>query len=267
MSLCVACKHVTDTCLDQFGLKFTKGDIVVNMEKLAFFHKKHIQLALGESLLGNNRRIDEYLTKAVLQRAHEIETERKRWLVDSMQLKHQDQNSVSLLGEPIVDLTSLDGGPGVADRIRAALRISRNALTTSSVLDENRYLIWQPPAQRLKESYIGLLPELASILVQGKPGSAPAALVYFIDRLGQIQEAQWSAATVQAALDDTTKLVVYCEPDKPPVSAGYKILRWALLGLDNGPQISQVMEYLGKTETLRRLQLAVTIANSESAHI
>ncbi|CAK7205731.1 Glutamate--tRNA ligase mitochondrial [Sporothrix eucalyptigena] len=249
-----------DDIVNSFGIKFTKGDIVVNMEKLAFFNKKHIQKALTNPSQGNNDLIDEYLVGPVLRRAREIEAKRQGWLVNNAQRKPEETDLVALLGEPVVGLAPLDGDQGssvAAERIRNALRISRNEATTAAkVVDANRYLIWQPSSQRLKETSIDLIPESAEILVDGKRSSAVDALRYLIDHVGQIEDTEWFVASVQPALDELTKRIVYCEPEKSPTPAGYKFLRWALLGLDNGPQMSNLMEYLGKSETLMRLKLA-----------
>lgn len=85
---------------------------------------------------------------------------------------------------------------------------------------------------------------------------------YFADQLGQIDDREWAVDTIQAALDDTAKRVTYREVEGSPVTAGYKFLRWSLLGLNSGPQISHIVEYLGRAETSRRLRLAETVAES-----
>lgn len=250
-------------------MKFTKGDIVVNKEKLGFFHKKHIRLALDEVSSGNSL-VDEYLIDPVLQRAREIETERQRRPVDEVQTSSSDQNFVSLLGEPIIHLqpTGSDmDNDSTRNRLRGVLRISRSeAVAASSVIEANKYLIWQPSARHIRDTYPQLLATLAGVSIGGSPSSTTDVLDLFIDRLGRIDEAHWAAGSVHDALKDIIELVVCHEGENPPVSAGYKFLRWALLGLDNGPQISHLTEYLGKTETLRRMQLARSIVVSEATH-
>ncbi|ERS98030.1 hypothetical protein HMPREF1624_04808 [Sporothrix schenckii ATCC 58251] len=68
--------------------------------------------------------------------------------------------------------------------------------------------------------------------------------------------------TIQTTLGDITKRVTYREAEGTPVAAGYKFLRWGLLGLNKGPQISHLMEYLGRSETLSRVRLASTVTDS-----
>ena len=260
--------RLTNLLVPQFDLKFTKGDIIVNPEKLAFFHKKHVQKALNNPSPKNNSLIDEYIAGPVLRKAREIEAERKRLLVDEAS-QSVDLDLLTSLGEPMLDLTSPAGeqdGSDAIECIRNALRISRSeAMTPTAVIDANRYLIWQPPTRRLKESFAGLLSGSTKILVDGKSGSVTDALEYLSSRLGQVDDTHWSVSHLQLALDEATKRVICSEEERPPTPAGYKFLRWALLGLDNGPQMSHMMEYLGRTETLRRLQVASTVARSEPA--
>jgi glutamyl-tRNA synthetase len=246
-------------------LKFTKGDIVVNKEKLGFFHKKHIQMALSHPSTENNRIVDEYLTKPVLQLVRETEIKRQHSLVDEQQNNAADRDILPLLGKPIFQLLPSDRNPDDScthNRIRTALRICRNeAVTTPSFLEAIRYLVWQPPAMYIEKTFSGLLTPSTSLFIDGALISAADVTRHFIDQLGRIDDKKWSVDTIQTTLDNTTKCVTYREAEGPPVMAGYKFLRWALLGLNNGPQISHLMEYLGRTETLRRLRLADTVAN------
>lgn len=245
-------------------MKFTKGDIIVNVEKLGFFHKKHIQLALSQPSPENNRTVDQYLTEPVLQLVRETEIKRQRLVADDLQEGSADENLASFLGQPILPLIpdeSHTDNRHTHDRIRAAIRISRNeAITAPSFAEAIRYLVWQPPAAYLEKTLHSLLPASARLFIEGKSSSAAGIMGYLADQLDQIAAREWTVDTIQAALDDTTKRVTYCELDSSPVTAGYKFLRWSLLGLHSGPQISHLMEYLGRAETSRRLRLAETVA-------
>ncbi|KAL1909750.1 Glutamate--tRNA ligase mitochondrial [Sporothrix stenoceras] len=249
-----------------FGLKFTKGDIIVNAEKLGFFHKKHIQLALSNPSPENNLTLDQYITDSVLQLVRETEAKRQRLLADDLRDNSADENLVSLLGEPILPLFQDDNSTDdtrAYDQIRAAIRISRNeAVTAPSFAEAIRYLVWQPPAAYLEKTSRSLSPPPSRIFIDEVPSSTADVMGYFIDQLEQVDGKGWDVDTIQVSLDETAKRVASCEVEGPPITAGYKFLRWGLLGLNHGPQISHLMDYLGKTETLRRLRLAKTVAES-----
>lgn len=223
-------------------------------------------MALSNSSSGNNYLVDEHITNPVLQLARETEAKRQRWLAGELQENLTNQNLMSLLGEPILQLLPSDCNPDDScthNSIRAAIRICRNeAVTAPSFVEAIRYLVWQPPATYIETTFSGLLPSSASLFIDEALTSKADVMRYFIDQLGQIDDKKWSVDTIQTTLDNTARRVTYREADGPPVTAGYKFLRWALLGLNNGPQISHLMGYLGRTETLRRLKLADTVASS-----
>ncbi|KJR89906.1 glutamyl-tRNA synthetase [Sporothrix schenckii 1099-18] len=255
-----------DDMVKNFGLKFTKGDIVVNTEKLGFFHKKHIQMALSNPSLENDRIVDEYISDPVLQLVRETEAKRQRPSADGLQGQLTDRNSLSLLGEPIFQLLPYEGNLDdghIRNRIRTAVRICRNeAVTIPSFFHAIRYLVWKPPAIYIKELLPGVLPDSASLFIDEAPSSTRGVMEYFIEQLGRIDDKNWFADTIQTTLGDITKRVTYREAEGTPVAAGYKFLRWGLLGLNKGPQISHLMEYLGRSETLSRVRLASTVTDS-----
>ena len=143
------------------------------------------------------------------------------------------------------------------------LKISRSeAVAAPGIVEANKFLIWQPAESYIQASYPRLSEALHNVHIEGVPKSIPEVLDFFIDRFSRIDNGQWTATTVQQALDITVKQVVDQEEGKKPIAVGYKYLRWALLGLDNGPQMHDLVEYLGKSETIRRIQLARSIAGS-----
>ncbi|EPE04274.1 glutamyl-trna synthetase [Ophiostoma piceae UAMH 11346] len=262
-----------DDMTSKFDLKFTKGDIIVNMEKLAFFHKKHIRLALDDPS-PENKIVEDYLTIPVAREAAKIESLRAAKVsTAASESATQDEtgpsNYVASLGKLLLQLPSLGsskpdtGSSGAHERIRAMLRISRSeAVAAPGIVEANKFLIWQPADSYIQASYPRLSETLHNVRIEEVPKSIPEVLDFFIDRFSQIDNGQWTAKTVQQALDVTVKLVVDQEEGKKPTAAGYKYLRWALLGLDNGPQMHDLVEYLGKSETIRRIQLARSIASS-----
>lgn len=242
----------------KFDLKFTKGDIIVNAEKLAFFHKKHIRLALDDPS-PDNKIVEEYLTIPVAQEATKVESQRA---AGAEEKNDSPINYVASLGDPILQLSSTSDKADLHERIRAMLQISRSeAITATSLIEANKFLIWQPSDSYIQASYPRLAEALHDVKIDDVPKTIPEVLDFFIDRFKQVDDAQWTPEEVHQALDGTVKRVIDQEEGKKPTSAGYKYLRWALLGLDNGPQMHDLIEYLGKAETMRRLQLAHSIAS------
>ncbi len=232
------------------------------MEKLAFFHRKHIRIALEAPSPGHDV-VDSYVIEPVLQRVYKIEAKRQASLIAGRQNDVPDSAFLSLLGEPVIGLAP-PNMPSVRDRLRTVLKISRSEATdASTIVDENKYLIWQPSTRHIQGSYCHLLEALDPASVGRAPSMIVSILGVFIDRLGRIDDPHWTAGNIQSVLDTVIKHGMALQGEKPLGTAWYKTLRWALLGLDSGPQISHLMEYLGKTGTMRRMHMAQSVACSE----
>lgn len=251
----------------KFETKFTKGDIVVNPEKLAFLQKKHIQKALSNPSPKNDNLIDEFVSGPLLQRAREMEYEKKRLVTDGVKQNSLKLHPLFSLGDSILPLAPLTGDQNCGDayqRIRSALRIVRSEATDpTTVVNANRYLIWRPSIGRLSETFSLIVSESTKIVICGEPASATEVSEYLASQFGKIVDSLWSVDNLRSALDEAAKHISYSEADRLPASLVYNFLRWALLGLDDGPQMSHLMVYLGRAETLKRLQMANTVARSQ----
>ncbi|OAA60516.1 Glutamyl/glutaminyl-tRNA synthetase, class Ib [Niveomyces insectorum RCEF 264] len=252
-----------DDLVDNFSLKFTKGDIVVNMEKLAYLRKKHVRLAIDRAS-SNSRPIDEYLTVPMLQTIREVEAARLSppSNAGSGDVQRPSASPFALLGDPLVSLREADE-EAARNHIRALLGISRSdAVTAAEAVAANRYLIWQLSPQDIRESYAQLGPAARNVYVEEVAQTPAGVMAFLAGQLDSIDDGQWNTANIHTSLGASVKDVTSREEGQPPVSVGYKYLRWALLSLADGPQIGALMEFLGKKETLRRLRMAQSVAEA-----
>lgn len=250
----------------QFSLRFTKGDIVVNMEKLAFFQKKHCQLLLQDSTR-NTKAINDFMVAPLTKRIREVQ---------KLQQEPDSTASAQSLGAMLADLIPSLGSPlaqmsgsesEVEDYVFRLIKSSRGyAMDVDETIASNRYLLWRIPTEVLQTTYKTMMDPTKSVVLESQE-TAPAQLVdHFIRRFDKIDGQSWDAVELQRAVDDTVKgknIVFEVEGTDGGVDGGWKFLRWALLASDPGPQMVPLLELLGKQETMRRLKAAQEISVSQ----
>lgn len=239
----------------QFSLKFTKGDIVVNMGKLSFFHKKHIRQAI-DALPSDSLMVDEILADPILQRARDIEVHRQEFQANFKQGDSEIESPLALLGSPLVNLREADREKALL-QVHSILKISRNeCITATEAVDANKFLIWRPSVQHIRNTF----PSSRDDVANGETTKFVTNLMrLFMEAIGKIEAPCWTHDEIHSVLRETVEFACHAKPHIS-IAIVYRYLRWALLGLEHGPQVTSLVEFLGKEETIRRLQVAELVA-------
>jgi len=130
-------------------------------------------------------------------------------------------------------------------------------------LSKYEYFFWAVPKAVLAEEFAKHGFEQIEFLAD-KAARVSDVLQRVRERLGEISEEAWSSVLS----DDVLHAVVAKELEhrvrsdaEGSTQAGWKILRWALLGSGPGSTIWKTATALGREEILRRLDSAVVVAN------
>jgi glutamyl-tRNA synthetase len=174
---------------------------------------------------------------------------------------------------PVLNVLEERYQPYLARTLRGTMRpIEKPATRFAHTVWKLRYLIWQVPEKLLEIS----LQEnrLFPIVPADRAGQLAEAMAYLIAKFRAVDEASWSFDTVKQALGEVlvdkeySKLFETENPETRNLQLNvWKPLRWALLGMDKGPTITDTMAILGRDETLRRLELGKDAAEKVADRI
>lgn len=247
--------------VDNFSLRFTRGDIVVDQGKLPFFQKKHYT-----HLLQDKSTSSPVLTKYVLEpmeRAlHHYEDARQN---TSKARGSEDLERIKTLGDPLPLERVLSDQLNLHDYILKALNISRVSYENpSNSLESAKYMFWRIPDRALQQSLDVLWNEITSVTHEGNTQSFEKVLTLLIEDLSSVKESDWNENYLPRHVTSLANSIVVHEKSGKTmdVGGGYKFLRWALLNSMHGAQIVPLMVLLGKQETIERLSVAKTLAAS-----
>ncbi|KAL2156279.1 hypothetical protein VTH82DRAFT_1024 [Thermothelomyces myriococcoides] len=247
--------------INNFSLKFSKGDIIVSLHKLPFLQEKHL-----ERLIEKERKT---YAEHLLEENHFIKP-LKEAIEEVQQAKDQD-----VLMAPGNLMTAEIGARLPAPRIFDE-RFRRDLLR----LVTSRRVMLEKPAERFVDAmwklryYIWEVPTgvLETAVREGKlEPVAPAdraeqlgkAISFLADRLRAVDEAEWTHEGLGKAVKEImgiTEYWAFFEESKNAQTNVYTPLRWALLAMEKGLPITTTMEILGKEETIRRLEVAQSAA-------
>ena len=145
--------------------------------------------------------------------------------------------------------------------ILKALRVNRTPISRlEDFVQQNRYLFWTIPQHVLEERLDDTRPE--NLTLESKPATTGEAMMFLESKFKNIRE-PWTANNLNPLLKEAARCITFYDTtsSRSQDNGGYNFLRWALLGRDHGPALGDVMELLGKEETIRRLELASKVAN------
>lgn len=256
--------------VDSFSLKFTKGDIIVSLDKLSHLQKEHIR-HLIDSETPNEPLLETYLLDPINKVLENAEAVKEAAATDSAPAAEADGIGPDSIGELVPALSG--AGPDEAQRrdyILGLLRISSNTPSTdlTRFVGDNRYAFWEIPqpvlvaaisqAVAVKPSAEGVAPTAAA--------TANAAVNQLLACLRREDKASWTPAALKPLVDAWCREVSQpAEGGAKSGSEGFKALRWALLAGQHGPPLAALMCLMGKQETVRRLEAAALVAASEAA--
>ncbi|KAL1871450.1 hypothetical protein VTK73DRAFT_2058 [Phialemonium thermophilum] len=242
--------------IDNFSLKFTRGDIIVNMGKLPYFQKQHTKRLLAEEPPNMD-----------LLTAHFIRP--IEGIIKSMEEARLAKRSysgfdVSLLGDMVAQLESEPAGP--QHRVLKALKANKPSISTlEDFVKDNKYLFWAVPQQVLKARLEGLHLRDSSLEEgSGKREATLEEVMAFFKRKFERFAGIWASQDLTPAIKQAAASVTFVDTEtgRKMESGGYKLLRWSLLGGDSGPGLGDVMEILGRDETLRRVEYSRKTADT-----
>ncbi|KAL2188552.1 Nucleotidylyl transferase [Thermothelomyces heterothallicus CBS 203.75] len=245
----------------EFSLKFSKGDIVVSLQKLPFLQEKHLERLIEKE--------DKTYAEHLLEENHFIKPLREA-IEKVQQAKDED-----LLMAPGKLMTGEIGARLPAPRIfderfrRDLLRLvtsrrvmlERPADRFVDAMWKLRYYIWEVPQGVLEVAVRE--GKLDPVAPADRAEQLSKAVSFLADKFRAVDEADWTHDGLGKVVKDimgNTEYWEFFETSKNAQTNVYTPLRWALLALEKGLPITTTMEILGKEETLRRLEVAKSAA-------
>ena len=128
-----------------------------------------------------------------------------------------------------------------------------------------RYFLWEVPEHVLRQTLWDR--GLAPVAPPERAVQLGQAVAYLGRKLADLEEGAWDDGALKRTIGEAWVDEAYCALFSTPKSVVnvYKPLRWALLAMDGGMDLSRTMVILGRDETLRRLDLARSVAEDVAA--
>ncbi len=128
-----------------------------------------------------------------------------------------------------------------------------------------RFFLWEVPEHVLRQTLQNRA--LAPVAPPERAAQLAQAAAYLEQKLAAVEEDAWDDAVLKRTIGEAWVDEEYCVLFSTPKSVVnvYKPLRWAMLGMDGGMDLSRTMVILGREETLRRLDLARSVAENVAA--
>ncbi|OLN82697.1 Glutamate-tRNA ligase [Colletotrichum chlorophyti] len=243
----------TNELAEKFSLRFTKGNIKMNPDKLAVFQRKHLTHRLreetpDEALL--HQALIPPTTKLLTEISDLISSDSPHIITSPTNPKHFFSTA---------DFTTLTPNLTSPESANHLLKIYRT-LAADSPLDpvslphEHPSLFFRPSPQAYSRSLQNLsLPDTRA---------GPLALLQDLHTsLRKVPEDEWTAPRLQTVISDfADRNADAVDPEKPPrpvAKAAYALLRLVLTGDHNrGAKPAKLqLELLGREETMRRFEL------------
>ncbi|KAL8371302.1 hypothetical protein RB595_001236 [Gaeumannomyces hyphopodioides] len=255
-----------------FDLRFTKGDIVTELEKLEFYQRKHLDRLLAEPTVDHRPAPSlEPVLRAVADEIQALEASRAGGASESPEPPCSPAPvDTASLGDlhPAVK-KDLEAAGGRQEYVLAALRLLKHKVwPLEGLVAANRYIFWRPSRARLLETLDRLREALGDIVVDGSAGGVREALVSARRTLEPLAEGSWTADRLGDAIASVnTSVRCHSQETRLPIAhAAFKLWRWAMAGLDPGPPVHTLLELMGRQEALARLDQAIELvekANSD----
>lgn len=252
--------------VEYFNLKFTKGDIVTELDKLQFYQRKHLDRLLVEDIPDSRPAQSlEPVLRAVANDIQALEASRASSTSGSPKPPGPGLVDVSSLGElhPTLRI-GLEGGDegGRQQYVLAALRLLKNKVwPLEGLVADNRYVFWRPSRPRLLETLDRLKEAVGDVVVDGSAGGVREALVSARRVLEPLPEDSWTAVYLSHAIG-AANASISCrdrETGKSIPHAAFRLWRWAMAASDPGPPVYALLELIGRHETLARLDVAIEL--------
>jgi hypothetical protein len=213
------------------------------MDKLPHFQKQHVSRLLKDDNAPDVQLLTQHVLDPIEAVIREIESKR-----------HDSEEYASLYGDLMPDLSPEYNNSSAY--IKRVLKISK--IPESDVRDfvnQNKYLFWKVPQTVLEQRQGDM--HLSEITLRSDQATSEDVATFLFDKFKQFSD-PWKAENLGSIIKKLVPDITYVDSQSGRLmeKGGYKFLRWALLGLEDGPTLSSVMDALGREETIRRLELA-----------
>ncbi|KAK3302280.1 glutamyl-tRNA synthetase-like protein [Chaetomium strumarium] len=260
--------------VDNFSLKFSKGDIVVPTSKIPFLQGKHVERLVreGEDQTSAGPLIKACIVDPIKAQIDAVEKAKDEGLtmapggIETAYIGRQ-LPTIHLLEErfhkDLVDtLGFLAPGPETPKE-----RIERS-------VSKLRYFFWEIP-ERVLEIILREKGPVEPVIPRNEPGKVGEALACMTEKIRAVDESDWNRDVLGKLLSEMTqgdkkeweRRFGRADEALDVRSLVYKTIRWALQGMQKGPPIPPIMEILGREETLRRLEAAKLVAEGLAAQV
>ncbi|KAK3940343.1 mitochondrial putative glutamate--tRNA ligase [Diplogelasinospora grovesii] len=250
--------------IDSFSLKFSKGDIIVSFDKLPYLQSKHLQRLINTDPPAQNL-FSRYLTpiENIINRVEHVRL--------GNNITSQGTISPDSISKPVVPTTPGVSGSQLQGHILDVLRINKvpetQIIATPSRKDvlegfvtQNKYLFWGIPEHVFEERFkdLDINTEKISLADRIEHVTPTEVVHFFLDTLEEVPDNLWTTEHLRGLAENAaSNFITYADGNETRnKSAGYKFLRWALMGGDHGPALAAVMKLLGREETMFRLESA-----------
>lgn len=253
-----------DELKQNFSLKFTRGDIVVDLVKLKYFQNRFIRDLISGAVA------DPVALSNRILKPIQIELQR---LDEKSKLSTQQEDEDLTVGmdehDSIAGLTMQRILGRTEDYIHNVLKAWKGPIDDhAQFVRDNLYAFWAPSKAAYRASFTELQDGMRRILLTKKTKKVEntdisKVLLYFRNSLEEIPEEQWDTETVGNKSKELADAIEYYDVKKEQVmshGAGWKFLRWGLLNGMPGLSVVPMMLLLGRDESLRRLREARKIA-------
>ncbi|ROW17477.1 hypothetical protein VPNG_00657 [Cytospora leucostoma] len=250
-----------DELKQNFSLKFTRGDIVVDLVKLKYFQNRFIRDLISGAVADPVA-----LSKRILK---PIQDELLR--LDEKLTEEESEDSVAVMDQldSISHLILHRPHERGEEYIHKVLKAWKGPIDDhSQFVRDNLYAFWAPSRAAYRESFPEFQDGMRRIKLTKQVNAIEntdisKVLKYFRDRLEEIPEEGWEPEPVGNRAKELADAVEYYDTKKDQLmdhGAGWKFLRWALFNGMSGQSVVPMMLLLGREETFRRLREARKIA-------
>lgn len=255
------------THTQQFTLKFTRGDIIVDLSKLKFFQKQ-----LTRSLITGENPDRASLRQQIIE---PIQAELERI---NKGLQEHEQGNVSArethLHELYDSIVPLKGkAPRSDDYVLQVLKAWKGPVDDPfHFLQDNIFAFFRPSRAAMCKRFDELQSNMARIMLLLSDRKTlenvdiSRVLKRFTYKLGAVKEADWTAENlgdIVKKLTDSVKFYDTGDGQDKFESAGWAFMRHALINGKAGSAIVPLMLLFGQRETVGRIRVARKVAEVE----
>ncbi|KAK4224769.1 putative mitochondrial glutamyl-tRNA synthetase [Podospora fimiseda] len=238
--------------IDNFNLKFSKGDIIVSLSKLSFLQKEHLK-RLSSQLESNPTRLlqlKESLLVPFLTKLNEIAPTSK------------------LLGDPIPNPEILSNTNYLSEIFKTIIKANEQGPEVSdqekfdSTFHALKYLFYSIPDSVLKEELLSNM-QFKSVTLLDEPSTLTDAMQYLVQEIENIPSENWNKDAISRVLTERKSAIGFVKADDESGTVTkntWKFCRWVMLAGEEGFSIPSSMEVLGREETMKRLMAAKAVA-------